>query len=284
MKKKILIPTDFSKNAWSAIAYASALYKDKNVDFYLLNTFSVNTFILESLMAPEPGEPLYEEAKEKSLLGLDKLLADIKEKLDVNPNHNYYTESIFNSPIAAIKNCIEAKDIELVIASNKGETNDLDTVMGSNAVEMMENVRNCPVLMIPSNIAFKVPNEIVFPTSFKTHFKRRELAHLIEIAKITNTPVRVLHVNKEDQLSKEQIEKKALLEECLEGISYSFHYLEDTDIKNGLKLFVQSRESEMIVFINKKHAFFDSVFTKPMVKDLGYNAKVPVLTLHDLRN
>ena len=40
----------------------------------------------------------------------------------------------------------------------------------------------------------------------------------------------------------------------------------------------------MNVFINKKHVFFKSILTKPMVKDLGHNARVPVLALHDLRN
>lgn len=283
MKKKILLPTDFSKNSWNAIAYAIELYKNELVDFYLLNAFSVSGYIKDVLNDPDDEETLFDKSKKKSQQGLEKLLLQIKAHGE-NRNHAYFTISVFDSPLDAVKNCIEAKDIELVIVSNKGETNDLDTILGSNTIEMMEKVRNCPVLMIPSDITFKEPNEIVFPTSFKTHYKRRELTHLYEIAKITNAPVRVLHIAKEDELSQEQNEKKALLEECLDGLDYSFHYLENTNVNIGLKLFVQSRESEMIVFINKRHAFFGSVLTKPLVKDLGYNAKVPVLALHDLRN
>ncbi|MDC1379711.1 universal stress protein, partial [Algibacter sp.] len=40
MKRKILLPTDFSKNAWHAITYALELYKKEPVDFYILNVFS----------------------------------------------------------------------------------------------------------------------------------------------------------------------------------------------------------------------------------------------------
>ena len=88
----------------------------------------------------------------------------------------------------------------------------------------------------------------------------------------------------EKELSKEQNEKKALLESCFEGLKYSFHTLENTDVQTGLNIFAQSRNSEMIAFINKKHSFFGSIFSRPLVKDLGLNAKVPVLALHDFRN
>ncbi len=40
----------------------------------------------------------------------------------------------------------------------------------------------------------------------------------------------------------------------------------------------------MIAFINKKHNFFGSIFSNPMVKELGNNPNISVLTLHDLRN
>jgi hypothetical protein len=147
----------------------------------------------------------------------------------------------------------------------------------------MEKVRNCPVFMIPAGISYKEPNEIVFPTSFKTHFKRRALAHLYEVAKITNAPIRILHVSKAE-LSKEQQEKKALLEECFDGLNYSYHFLENAKVQTGLNIFTQSRKSGMIAFINKKHTFFGKLFSKPMAQELANNANVPVLALHDLRN
>jgi len=73
MKKKILLPTDFSKNAWTAISYAIELYKNDECDFYLLNTFQVSGYVIESMMVPEPGEKLYDIAKEKSEKGLGRV-------------------------------------------------------------------------------------------------------------------------------------------------------------------------------------------------------------------
>lgn len=283
MKKKILLPTDFSKNAWNALRYSSELYKNEEVDFYLLNSYMVQNYSIDTMMVPEPGEKYYEEGKAKSELGLKKLLKLI-EILDVPSNHTYFTKAVYGLPLDAVINFVEEKDIDLVVASNKGETDAIDVLVGSNSIDFMEKVRNCPVLMIPEDASFKNPNEIVFPTSFKTHYKRRELTHLYEIARITNAPIRILHVSQEEKLSEEQKEKKALLEECFDGLIYTYHFLENAEVLTGLNLFIQSRGSEMIAFINRKHGFFETLFSKSMVKDLGYNAKVPVLTMHDLRN
>lgn len=283
MKKKILLPTDFSKNAWNALRYASDLYKNEDVDFYLLHAFTVDNFSLDNMMVPEPGEKGYEEAKAKAEVELQKLLKHI-EILDVPMNHTYFTHTLFSTPLEAVKQFVEDKDIEMVVISNKGASNNVDTLMGSNSIDFMEHVRNCPVFMIPAEVSFKEPNEIVFPTSFNTHFKRRELSHLYEIAKITNAPIRILYVSNEEELSHQQKEKKDLLEECFDGLEFTYHTLKNTDVQTGLNIFTQSRNSEMIAFINKKHAFFATIFSRPMVKELGFNAKVPVLALHDLRN
>ena len=49
MKRKILLPTDFSKNSWHAIVYALELYKKDQCDFYILNVFSATSSVIESL-------------------------------------------------------------------------------------------------------------------------------------------------------------------------------------------------------------------------------------------
>ncbi len=283
MTKKILLPTDFSKSAWDALRYASELYKHEEVDFFLLNAFMVQNYSIDNMMIPEPGEKYYDDAKSNSELGLQKLLKRI-EILMVPSNHSYFTKTVYGLPLDAVKTFVEDKDVDLVVVSNKGETDAIDILIGSNTIDFMEKVRNCPVFMIPSETTFKEPNEIVFPTSFKTHFKRKELIHLYEIAKITNAPIRILHVGKEEALSTDQKEKRELLEECFDGLTYTFHFQEDTNVQAGLNVFIESRNSEMIAFINKKHGFFSSIFSNPMVKNLGNNAKVPVLALHDLRN
>lgn len=281
--KKILLPTDFSKNAWNAFKYAHKLYENETVQFHFLHAFRIQNYTVDSMMVAEPGEAFYEKALQNAQFELQKIIARI-EMFEISNHHTFFTKTVFGLPVEAALNYIEQKDIDILITCNKGETNAFDVLLGSNAVDFMEKVRNCPVLMIPAQTIFTEPNEIVFPTNFNTPFKRRELKHLYEISKITNAPIRVLHLLEGDELTKEQYEKKALLEECFDGLNYTFHFLENGDVQETLYSFTQSRKSGMISFINKKHSFLESLFSKPLVQELGHHATIPVLVLHDISN
>lgn len=283
MKKKILLATDFSKNAWNAISYALKLFKDKECDFFILNTFKLSGY-LKGIITPQPGETNYDNAKAESEDGLTRVLRMITYREENNSKHTFSTISVLNNLLDAIKDVVEEKDIELVVMGTKGETDTKSLLFGSNSIDAMEKVRNCPVLVVPQVTDNRPPNEIVFPTSYKTHFKRREFNHLIEIAELSGAAIRILHVSEEDELNEDQLGHKELLEEYFDGLEYSFHSLSDLSVKDALHSFVESRGSDMITFINKKHSLFGSFLTKPLVKDVVTDSDVPVLVMHDLRN
>ncbi|APZ45472.1 universal stress protein [Polaribacter reichenbachii] len=284
MKRKILLPTDFSKNAWYAIQYALELYKKDTCHFYILNVFSATSDIMKNLINLEPGSELYEVIKEKSETGLQKVLEMLKLHKYNNPKHNFETISVFNNPLEAIKNIVEKKDIEMIVMGTKGATNTSLIAYGSTAIYVMEKVRNCPVIVVPEKAKRNLPKEIVFPTSYKTHYKRRQLNSLIDVAKKCNSRIAILHIAEEEKLSEEQLENKELLEEIFEEVNYGFHTLSKNAIETAIDVFVESRESDMVAFINKKHTFFGSILSQPLVKDITYNSNTPILVMHDLRN
>lgn len=283
MKKRILIPTDFSKNAWNALKYAMDLYKREYVEFSIMHTYYHSGYSKESILIPEPTEAALQEVKETSAKNMEKLKVQMG-LYEKNDKHTFHYISEFGSFFDVMKKTVEKQDIELVIMGSQGETANKTVILGSNAVNAMEQIRNCPVLAIPSNVMFKDPNEIVFPTSFRTHYKEKELATLVEISRCTNAPIRILHVQKSKTLTKAQLENKALLEAILDPAEFTYHTLYDMDLQSGVRSFIQSRESEMIAIVNKKHNFFGSIFSNPMVKELGKHANVPILAMHDLRN
>ncbi len=283
MKKKILIPTDFSKNAWNAIIYAAALFKEKECTFYLLNAHGSTIYSTSEMMVSEPGTLSYDSAKAKSEEGLAKVL-EMLDFRDKNHKHNYITVSQFNDPLRAIYSVVEKRDIELVVMGTKGASDYENRLFGSNTVRVMEELRNCPILGIPLDAHVVHLKEIVFPTSFKTHYKRRELLYLVELAQIQHANICVLHIGEDQELDEEQLEDRKLLEECLEGASFTWHHLGGSNVANGVQRFIESRNSDMVAFINRKHSFFSNIFSKPMVKELGMFSKVPLLVMHDLRN
>lgn len=284
MRHKILLPTDFSKNSIHAINYARELYKNEKCDFYLLNVFSATSNVLESLLNMEPGSELYEKAKLNSENGLAKVHDIITLSDTDNPKHQFNVISQFNNVIEAIKIIVDKKDIEMIVMGTKGETHSRATAFGSTAIYVMEKVRNCPVLVVPENAKIKLPKEIVFPTDYEIPFKRRELFYLIDIAQRSNAKLIILHVSEAKELDKGQKENKKLLEEILKDTSYKFHTLSHNSVVPAVNIFVESRESDMVAFINKKHAFFGSILSSPLVKEISFHLNVPILAMHDLRN
>ncbi len=283
MKKKILLPTDFSRNSWNAMQYAIELYKNEACDFYVLNAFNATGYALESMMVPEPGEKLYDEAKQKSEKGLGKIMERLSFR-DQYPNHKFFMVSQFNSLLEAIKELVDKEDIQMIIMGTKGTTASRDVIFGSNAVSVMEKSRSCPVMAIPEEANYKDLKEIVFPTDYRMNFKRRELQDIMDAAELSNAAIRILYASNGDPLDNDQENNKKLLDESFEGLPHTFHTLSNVDPKSAVRCFVESRESDMIAFFNRKHSFFGSIFSRPMVKSLGRYAKVPVLALHDLRN
>lgn len=281
MKKHILIPTDFSKNAWNALNYAIELFKEDECTFYLLNAYQLYHFTTDSVIVPEPGEKSYEEAREKSEKGLEDLMDGLQSSRD-NTNHKFEIISVYNNVLKAVKETIKSKEINLVVMGTKGEGNPMNVLYGSNAVTIIENVRKCPILVIPeiSQIP-NAPGEMVFATNFKYYYKRRELTPMIDIANRLKAPIRILFVNGEGKLSDEQESNKEILTDYFEGIDYSFHTLTNLSTAPGIHAFLESRSSTILALYNRKHGFFKSLFTTSLVKELSESPQFPILILQE---
>ena len=282
MNKRILIPTDFSITARNAITYATELYKELNCEFYLLNAFQISGYSVDSPLDPDPLDFAFQSAYNKSSKASEELLESIRFHPE-NPRHRFETISTYNSLLHAIKTTIAKKDIDLVVMGTKGITGTESLIFGTNAINIMEGVTSCPVLAIPGEYGFEPPREIVFPTDFKANFKRRELNYLLELASLHGAAIRVLHIKKKAELNREQKSNKELLEAILDNALHSFHNLEDNKVHRGIGAFVKSRDSNMIAFINRKHNVFDHLLSRPLIKELGYHYKIPILALNDYK-
>lgn len=282
MKKNILIPTDFSKNAWNALNYATNLFKDDECNFFLLNAFQLYHFTTDSIITPEPGERSFEEAKTISEKGLEDLL-DGLQSLSDNSKHTFEMISDYNSVLGAVKKIIKNKNINLVVMGTKGEGNPMNVLYGSNAVTVIENVKKCPILIIPeiSKITEVTKAEIVFATNFKYFYKRRELATLVDIASRFNAPIRILYINGERKLTNEQEVNKELLGEFFEGIDHSFHTLTNISVALGIHAFMESRSSTILALYNRQHGFVSALFTNSLVKELSESPQFPILALQE---
>lgn len=282
--KKVVLPTDFSENAWKAISYATTLYKNLECEFYLLNVFSIDSFSLSSILPPEPGLPVYDYALGDSQMKLE----DLRDKLiyDKNPKHRYELVSKYNSLTEALKNLVNKKDIDIIIMGTKGATDSINVLYGSNALDVMENITGCPVLVVPDEAHAVIPKEIVFTTSLKHYYKQNELISLFQIVELSKANVKILHVlEKEKKLSNTQEEIKNMLLNIFQPFKHSFHIL----VSKGepeivIAKFTEENKSDMIALVNRKHNFLTSIIGQTFTEEMGLESKIPLLIMHHSNN
>ncbi len=278
MDKRVLLLTDFSKNALNAIRYGLNLYSDRKCTFHFLNTYNEDGYSIDSHTYRHSGHRYYDNKKQKTQEQFENLM-QVLGRHNKNPNHSYHTIAANNSLLEGVKDAIAKNDIDIIILGNKGMTSSRTVVFGTNSINVMENITVCPVLAIPEDVRFTTPKEIVFPTDYINPFKRRELKYLINIAQMHDSYIRVLHVKESDKLNKVQHGNKELLKTLFKDVDHSFHELENMAVDAGIKAFIDSRDSDMVAFVNQKRNFFSRIGSKPLVKELGYHSRVPVLVL-----
>jgi nucleotide-binding universal stress UspA family protein len=283
MQKHILIPTDYSKNAFNAIVYAFELFENETCTFHIFHSYFLARSAQGNLLFPEPEPHEYDEVARASGESMLRLKTKVGLLAD-NPKHTIRFDHKFGTLIELLQERVKRENIDLIVMGTRGITDDSKIAYGRNSVNVMENIGACAVLAVPANVSYKRINEIVFPSNFKSHFNEREMKTFMKIAQLEKSPIRILHIGKEADLSERQRNNKKQLEVYFEGLKYSYHWLEKIGVKEGVLSFVDERNSGMIAFVNRKHWFFGSVFSNPLVKSLGIHSKVPILALHDLRN
>ncbi|SDQ98196.1 universal stress protein [Flagellimonas zhangzhouensis] len=282
MDKRVLLPSDYSENALNAIRYAMDLFQHVHCDFYILHVFQVSGYTLESMRVPEAGEPYFEAAKLKAEQGMTKLMEMIKLHPE-NDKHSFHSIITFNSLTEAVRHLVDQKDIDLIVMGTKGVTESKARIFGTHTVHIMEHIKDCPVIAVPNYYRFEPPKEIVFPTDFKTTFKEKEINHLREVATLYDAKINVLYLTKHDQpiLNKKQESNKQLLEDILQGVDFEIHFTPASNVAKGIEDYVIDNGGDMVVFINRKHLFFGSILSNPLVKEIGYDPQVPILELND---
>lgn len=263
--------------------YAVHLFKGEDCKFFILNAYQVFDFPSEILLPLNPVEERFRIAREHSEKNLSKLLNQLQVRSD-NPLHEFETISSYNRLLNAVKEVLEENRIDLIVMGTRGEGNHTIKEFGSNAVEVMENIRQCPVMAIPQKASVFVKGgkkEIVFSTNLKTQYNEKDLEFLIETARLFNAEIRVLHIQENKTLTKMQLKNKKILEENLKDVPHGFHTLTHVKVAPGIHSFIESRGSDMLAMIHKKHSFFNSIFSVPMVEQMNHRQSIPLLVMQE---
>lgn len=274
MKRNILLPTDFSDNAWNAVVYALKLFEDEVCTFYFMHTIKMKVSAFSNLT-----KKLMEVLKKNAMNELLDL-KEMAETANTNSNHDFQIILSQDDFLAVIDTSIKKYQIDLIVMGKKGATKSKELFFGGNTVAALKKVRDCPILIVPEDFDFANPKQIAFPTDFNRFFGEEELRPLKDLAELNNAKIRVMHINVEPHLDDIQEYNFEMLKSYLENYEHSFHWMPNYDKKaNEIMEFVKDLKIDILAMVNYKHSFIENIIKEPVIKKMGTHPIIPFLVI-----
>lgn len=274
----ILVPTDFSENANTAIEYACELGKSLGAKVLIVNIYTpaVTQYNIVSPLIQEETNRAQKIAEDKL-----KSICDIVQE-QYSPLDCQY-KFLVGGIVDSIEKQIEENNIDLVIMGTRGASGLERILFGSNATKVIEKVK-CPVLAVPRDVPFETPKRIVYATDFNN----AELAHVQKLATIANAfkaEIMMTHITTDkESLQSEEMLKRNFAKRVSEitdytPINYFVKYEEDID--RALESFTEQVDADWIALFTHTRSLFEKLYNPSMTKSMAYHSKIPLLAIKD---
>src|SRR5690606_40442057 len=133
---KIVLPTDFSENAFHAIEYALRLCEKVTCVFYLVHAYTPPIYRIDYALGSPGQMGLPDDHKYMAEASLEKLIKRIHEKFD-NPKHDFVAHASFNTLADEIEDIVKKENMDLVIMGTQGATGAKEILYGYNKLHVM---------------------------------------------------------------------------------------------------------------------------------------------------
>lgn len=266
---RILLPTDFSENAFNAIRYAVKLYADEDCHFILLHTLYNADYIMYSSLGG-----IY---KEKSDEGLKKSKERIVREFS-DDRHTFELVSSYEMLHQEIKDRVKNRSIDMIVMGTNGATGGDQILFGTTTVHAIK-VAKCPLLAIPSDYQFKKPKNIVFATKYEIDFSEYQMNLLRKIAVRTEANIHAMRANYGSDLKERQENAKKELTRFFEGLPLQHHDIAADSVPQALEKLGKKTPIDVLVMIKHKRTFIEKLLFSSVIHEIGFNSRSPFLVL-----
>lgn len=273
--KTILVPTDFSKAADNAIAYAAEVAKLTKATIVLFHAFHVPVVATEV-----PVEVPIDELQKDCLEGLRK----IEHRLHLQYGKGLAVQCVCRCGFAVdeINDYTSGHNTDLIVMGMQGGGYLTEKLIGSITTALMRKSK-CPVLAIDKGVKFRSIKKIVLACDYEQTGDKRILKPLKELADLFKAHVYVLNVVAQPepvQSCSEAASDFMKLEHSLGDTDHTFHCLQNDDVVKGINTFVKEGKMDMVVMIPRKHSLLETIFNERNTKKMAFHSTVPLLALH----
>lgn len=273
----LLVPTDFSNDAYNAARYAIALAAEIKASKIILY-HAYEPYVAED---PELGMPIQmdlEEFRNISTTGLAKMKEDLEN--DLPTAIDLVSEGEYNMVTKGITSACKKHNADLIVMGISGAGSKLEeAIIGSTSIDVSKESK-IPVIIVPANARYTGLKKVLLALDFKKTAGETAAAAIKKLLDDTHAQLDVLHVetNKphETKLSEQQS-----FETLFNEYNPRFHFLKGNSFTDTIDTFALENNTDLIIIISKKHGLFGSIFKPSHTKSLAFHSHIPVMTLHE---
>jgi nucleotide-binding universal stress UspA family protein len=270
--KKILVPTDFSKNAMDALKVAAQIARKNDSELFVLNLLDLPTHMNDAvssgvnipevmLFLKKTNDRLEELATEDFLQGLKvTTIAKIDKALE---GIAYYSKE---------------HGVDLIVMGSHGTTGFREEIIGSNT-EKVVRTSDIPVLVIKNEIeAFSAKN-FVFASDFSEEIKK-PFQKLVNFANDFNVNLNLVMINTPNSF-KSTLAAEKIMNDFMADFSvnnYTTSIFNDYNVEKGVLNFAEKVNADIIGVCTHGRTNFAHFFIGSVSEGLVNHATRPVVT------
>lgn len=271
IKNRILVPTDFSDNAWKALTFAAHLQNHLE-DFELIVLHSFLPFYT-GFQSPQENQAQYDTAFEISKQRMDSLEANIKQDF---PHLNYQIVIKDGTLHNSITDLRDEYTLKAIVMGTKGASGLQANLIGSQTFEVGKRT-DLPLIIIPEQYQFQPTYEVVYLTNFEKNDQDS-----IDLMNVLLRPQHIHFVHFADVDQSASL-KKSLEEHIgslnIKNSSYdlAIYNIRDFENEKSIQAKIQELGWSLITINPVQRGFFENLFTKSFSKPLIHSSQIPIL-------
>lgn len=272
----ILVPTDFSDNAYAAMRTALQLARSYNAEVVFLH--AMERPLVPATSPQEVYSSLFQAEQQELEQKLLQQCQQLYHEFDIRPKEVARNIQILPTPVAdAILQVISSKNINILLMGSSGVSGIKKLLMGSNTSEMIR-ITTVPLLVVPPSYNFKGFRKISVVIRKKRFGNRPGLAMLERLAHTFSATVYFLFILDEDD---QQSDALPLLEaeELAKGLNHEITTIRKTYKSEELERHIKKIETDLLVWLPMQGGFWGDALSESFTEEIATKACLPLLVV-----
>jgi nucleotide-binding universal stress UspA family protein len=258
---KVIIPTDFSENAYKALSFVYDNFEREGLEVSLIH--SIKQPASASGVMLRLDDLMMKDAENDMASLLKRISEEYSDEPEVIIRYGYLKDWV--EQVSSIKGP------DLIVMGTKGENNIASKLMGS-VTESIIRTSKFPVLAIPATSKTKPIHRITICTANEELKNSEFLRNLLGKIKMENARIEVLRILTSD-------DQKAPRSVTLDKQEIPVETLRSRGVVNGINEYLTANEVDILCLYHSHNSRLDYLFNRSVTKTICAKVELPLLVM-----